>query len=77
MCDFLFQKIETGPIPWEFDFEILVIFWNCVGGTQMRRFFILKSANVLILFRRSISYNRYKIRGTHLVLSKPTQFQLT
>ena len=33
---------------WKFRF----FFWNCVGGTQMRWFFILKIPNVLILLRR-------------------------
>ena len=52
-----------------------IIFWKCVGCAQMRGCNILKIAQCVDLITPVIFIR--KIRGTYLILPKPTQFQPT
>ena len=87
MSDSLIQKIridsvihaDSGDVKTLVQFsgnpilEILLNFWNCVGGTHMRGYFILKITEDVNLITVAIFV--YKMRGTYLILAQPTQFQ--
>ena len=52
--------------------KILLNFWNCVGGTHMRGYFILKITENENLI--TVVILKYQMRGTYLILPQPTQF---
>ena len=64
-----------GPTLWEFDFGILVNFWNCVGGTHMRRCFNFKKVKRIKLIMLFIFV--YETKGIDSILCQPTQFSST
>ena len=86
---FLFEKLGTDSVNYadSGDIKILVwfpgksilkfaiIFWKCVGGAQMCGCNIIKIAQYFNLITPNIFI--CKIRGTYLILPKPTQFQPT
>ena len=86
---FLFEKLGTDSVNYadSRDIKILIwfpgksilkfaiIFWKCVGGAQMCGWNILKIAQCVNLITPVIFI--CKIRGTYLILPKPTQFQPT
>ena len=86
---FIFEKLGTDSVNYadSRDIKILIwfpgksilkfaiIFWKCVGGAQMCGWNILKIAQCVNLITPVIFI--CKIRGTYLILPKPTQFQPT
>ena len=49
----------------QFPWNLILKFWNCVGGTHMRGYFILKITEYVNLITAVILI--YKMRGTYLI----------